>query len=144
MTSVNVYLTFNGNCEEAFNFYKSVFGGDFTTVMRFGDMPSGDNPAPADTKNMIMHIALPIGGGSVLMATDAPESMGFNVIQGNNHYISISADSKADADKFFNGLSAGGTIEMPLADQFWGSYYGSFKDKFGTQWMVSFDNKSGQ
>ena len=138
MPKFNHYLNFSGNTEEAFNFYKSVFGGEFTTLMRFKDIP-GNDQTPADAQNMLMHVALPIGGGSTLMGTDAPESMGFKLVQGNNHHIAIATDSKAEADKLFNGLSAGGSIEMPLADQFWGSYYGSFKDKFGTQWMVSYD-----
>jgi PhnB protein len=134
----NHYLNFAGNTEEAFNFYKSIFGGEFTTLMRFKDIP-GNDQTPADAQNMIMHVALPMGDAGTLMGTDAPKSMGFNVIEGNNHHIALAADSKAEADKLFNGLSAGGKVEMPLADQFWGSYYGSFKDKFGTQWMVSYD-----
>lgn len=134
---INTYLNFAGNAEEAFNFYRSVFGGDFSTLVRFKDMPmEGITISEAD-QNKIMHIALPIGH-DVLMASDAPESMGFKVNFGNNAYISIHPDTKEEADRIFNALSIGGTIEMEIADQPWGDYYGSFKDKFGVQWMVNY------
>ena len=136
MKAVNPYLNFNGNTEEAFNFYKSVLGGEFTMLMRFKDVP--DQKIPEDAKNQIMHVALPLGKNNILMGTDAPEAMGFNLKVGNNVHISIHAESREEADKLFNGLSAGGNIQMPMADMFWGDYYGSFTDKFGVQWMISY------
>jgi len=139
MTSVSPYLNFNGNTEEAFNFYKSVFGGEFLAVMRFKDNPEGGEMQEAD-KDRIMHIALPLGGGTVLMGTDALESMGQKLTFGNNFYICLSPDSKEEADRLFNGLSDGGKIEMPIQDMFWGAYWGSFADKFGVQWMINYDN----
>lgn len=143
MANINPYLNFNGNTEEAFNFYKSVFGGEFATVMRFGDTPGCDEmPIAEADKEKIMHIALPIGNGDVLMATDALESMGQKLTEGNNFSISISVDSKEEADKLFNGLSEGGKVEMPLADAFWGAYFGMFQDKFGIRWMVNYDHNS--
>jgi PhnB protein len=142
MATINPYLNFNGNTEEAFNFYKSVFGGEFAMVMRFKDEPNAGKAAiEEETKNKIMHIALPIGKGNLLMATDALESMGQKLHIGNNFYISISAESKEEADKLYNGLSIGGKIEMAIADSPWGSYFGMFQDKFGIQWMVDFDPK---
>jgi len=138
MTAINPYLNFNGNTEEAFNFYKSVFGGEFLTLMRFKDNPGCGQMAESD-KERIMHVALPIGNGTVLMATDALESMGQKLTLGNNFYIAIAPESKEEAERLFNGLSAGGKIEMPLQDMFWGAYYGSFTDKFGVQWMVNYD-----
>ena len=141
MATINPYINFNGNTEEAFNFYKSVFGGEFATVMRFGETPGCDEmPLAEGDKDKIMHIALPIGSkGDVLMATDALESMGQTLTAGNNFSISISADSKEDADRLFNGLSEDGKVEMPIADVFWGAYFGMFQDKFGVRWMVNFD-----
>jgi PhnB protein len=146
MAAINPYLNFNGKTEEAFNFYKSIFGGEFATLQRFGDlhedacggeMPEGKQITEAD-KEKIMHIALPIGnGGNVLMATDGLESMGQKFVEGDNFSISFSADSREDADRIFNGLAEGGKTEMPLADAFWGSYFGMLQDKFGIQWMVS-------
>jgi PhnB protein len=138
MTKVNMYLNFAGNTEEAFNLYKSVFGGEFTALVRFKDMPIGGVDIPKEEENKIMHIGLPIGQDNVLMATDALESMGQNVVQGNNVSISVHPDSKEEADRMFEGLSAGGAIEMPIADQPWGDYWGSLKDKFGVQWMVNY------
>lgn len=134
---INPYLNFQGNTEEAFNFYRSVFGGDFAMLMRFKDIP-GNDQIPAEAAEGIMHVALPVGDG-VMMATDALESMGQTLNFGNNISLSLSVDSKADADRIFSGLSAGGTIGMPLADQFWGAYYGMCTDKFGVQWMVNYD-----
>jgi PhnB protein len=142
MTAVNPYLNFNGNTEEAFNFYKSVFGGEFQALMRFGDNPGCAEIAEAD-KSKIMHIALPIGNGTILMATDALESMGQKLSVGNNFYICLSPASKEEADRLFNGLSADGKVEMPLQDMFWGDYFGSLADRFGVQWMVSY-NKDRQ
>lgn len=141
MKKINPYLNFNGNTEEAFNFYKSVFGGEFRMLMRFKDTPDAGN-IPADIQNQIMHVALPLGKDNVLMGTDAPESMGFNLKVGNNVHIAIHTDSREEADKLFNGLSAGGNVQMPMADQFWGDYYGAFTDKFGINWMISY-NKQG-
>ncbi len=135
--AMNPYLNFNGNTEEAFNFYKSVFGGDFAVVMRFGDNPQCDQMTE-DDKKRIMHIALPIDGG-MLMATDALESMGQKLNVGNNFYISLSPSTREDADRIFNGLSDGGKVEMPMSDMFWG-YFGSFTDRFGVQWMLNVNN----
>jgi PhnB protein len=143
MAAVNPYLNFSGNTEEAFNFYKSVFGGDFLTVMRFKDNPGCEGISEAD-KNRIMHIALPIGNGNILMATDALESLGQKLIVGNNFYIALGPESKEEAERLFNGLSVGGKIEMPLQDMFWGAYYGSFTDKFGVKWMVNYDKNAKQ
>lgn len=143
MATINSYLNFNGNAEEVFNFYKSIFGGEFATVMRYGEMPGCDEmPEGAKLSESdsakIMHIALPIGKSDVLMGSDVPDSMG-QLKQGDNFSISISADSKEEADKLFNGLAEGGKVEMPLADAFWGAYFGMCADKFGIQWMVSYD-----
>ncbi|KCZ71390.1 hypothetical protein ANME2D_02118 [Candidatus Methanoperedens nitroreducens] len=138
MTKLNTYLNFAGNTEEAFNFYKSVFGGEFSSVVRFKDMPMEGVNIPKEDENKILHISLPVGKDNVLMASDSLESLGQKLTQGNNVYISVHPESKEEADRIFNALSAGGTIEMPIADQPWGDYYGSFKDKFGVQWMVDY------
>lgn len=138
MATINPYLNFKGNTEAAFNFYKSVFGGEFMVLQRFKDTPEADK-IPANEREKIMHVSLPIGKGNVLMGTDALESMGQQLTVGNNFYISINAESKDEAEKLFNGLSAGGKIEMPLQDVFWGAYFGMFTDKFGIQWMVNYD-----
>lgn len=137
MATINPYLNFPGNTEEAFNFYKSVFGGEFAGFHRFKDTPEAARLPPGDQEK-IMHVALPIGQGNLLMATDALESMGHALKVGNNFSISINTDSKEEADKLFNGLSAGGQITMPLQDAFWGDYFGMVTDQFGIQWMVSF------
>lgn len=137
MFKIHPYLNFAGNAEEAFNFYKSVFGGEFTGLYRFGDMPMEGVTISDEEQSKIMHVSLPVGDGEVLMASDALESMGQKLVQGNNAYISIHPDTREEADRLFNALSAGGTIEMPIADQMWGDYYGAFKDKFGVQWMVN-------
>ncbi|MFA5046820.1 MAG: VOC family protein [Paludibacter sp.] len=140
MALINPYINFNGNAEEAFNFYKSVFGGEFALIIRFKDM-SGPEFSVADNEaNKIMHIALPIGQ-NVLMANDVPESMGKVNENENRSKISVSAQSREEADKLFNGLSAGGSIEMPIADSPWGSYFGMFRDKYGIEWIVDFDPK---
>jgi PhnB protein len=138
MKTVNPYLNFPGNAEEAFNFYKSVFGGEFAVVQRFKDTPEADR-VPEDLKEKLMHIALPIGKGNVLMATDALESMGHKVTAGTNFHLSISADSEEEASKLFAGLSDGGKVTVPLAKMFWGAYFGMCTDNFGVQWMVSHD-----
>ncbi len=135
--NINPYLNFPGTTEQAFNFYKSVFGGAFTTLQRFKDTPEGDKLGAA-VQEQIMHVSLPIGQGYILMGSDAPAEMGFSLKQGNNCYIAISPDSKEEATRIFNGLSAGGKIEMELQDTFWGAYYGSFTDKFGVCWMVNY------
>lgn len=142
MARVSTYLNFHRNTEEAFNFYKSVFGGEFNGdgPSRFGDIPpsEGTPPLSAEDKNLIMHIELALPGGHVLMGTDAPDSMGFNVTFGNNVYIMLEPDSKADTEKLFNALSEGGIVTQELQDMFWGAYYGSCTDKFGIQWMFHF------
>jgi len=143
MTAVSPYLNFNGITEEAFSFYKSVFGGEFLTLVRFRDNPGCGDIVEAD-KDRIMHIALPIGNGTVLMATDSLESMGQKLSLGNNFYICLSPDTKEEADRLFNGLSGGGKVEMPIQDMFWGDYWGSFADKFGVQWMVSYNKNRNQ
>jgi PhnB protein len=137
MTKLNTYLNFAGNTEEAFNFYRSVFGGEFSSLVRFKDMPMGDVKLSEQDANNIMHIGLPIGQ-EMLMATDALESMGFKLVQGNNSYIMVNTDTKEEADRIFNALSAGGKVEMAMADQPWGDYYGSFWDKYGVGWMVDY------
>ena len=141
MTLVNVYLNFNGNCEEAFNFYKSVFGGEFTKVIRFKDLATAGFKVSKKEENKIMHIALPIGK-SMLMANDVPEVMGRTNENENRSKIVITAESKEEADKLFNGLSAGGQIEGPIGDSPWGTYFGMFRDKYGIEWMVNFDPKT--
>jgi PhnB protein len=138
MTKLNVYLNFAGNAEEAFSFYKSVFGGQFTSVVRFKDMPMEGVKIPKQDEDKIMHIALPIGKDDILMASDSLESLGQKLVQGNNVYISIHPESKEEADRIFKALSAGGTMEMPIANQPWGDYYGSFRDKFGVMWMINY------
>jgi PhnB protein len=138
MALINPYINFNGNAEEAFNFYKSVFGGEFAQIMRFKDLASAEFPVSESEANKIMHIALPIGN-NVLMANDVPEILGKVNENENRSKISISAESKEEADKLFNGLSSGGQIEMPIADSPWGSYFGMFRDKYGIEWMVDFD-----
>lgn len=143
MKSINPYLNFPGNTEEAFNFYKKVFGGEFLGgVYRFKDTPDADKLSDSD-KEKVMHVGLKMGESNFLMATDALESMGFKVTFGNNFYISIEAESKEEADKLFKGLSEGGKIEMPMADQFWGDYFGSLVDKFGVRWMINYSNQLG-
>lgn len=141
MALINPYIHFNGNAEEAFNFYKSAFGGEFAMVIRFKDMPMEGHPIPESEANRIMHIALPIGKGSVLMGSDTPEFMGKHNLRENRSKISISAESKEEADHLFNGLSAGGEVEMPMEDSPWGSYFGMFRDKYGIEWMIDFDAK---
>lgn len=140
MATINPHINFNGNAEEAFNFYKSAFGGEFTKIVRFKDLAGAGIPVAEHEANKIMHIALPIGK-SVLMANDVPEVLGRTNENENRSKIVISAESKEEADKLFNGLSAGGQIEMPVADSPWGSYFGMFRDKYGIEWMVEFDPK---
>ncbi|MFI5188587.1 MAG: VOC family protein [Chitinophagales bacterium] len=137
MKTVNPYLNFPGTAEEAFNFYKSVFGGEFTTLQRFKDTPEGSR-ASAEDANKIMHVSMPLGKGNILMATDAVESMGHSVTPGNNFHLTIETESEEEANKLFSGLSAGGKPTMPMAKTFWGAYFGMLTDKFGIQWMISY------
>lgn len=141
MARTSTYLNFARNTEEAFNFYKSVFGGEFggTGIHRFGEIPAADGmpQMPEEDKNLVMHIELPIVGGHVLMGTDAPESMGFTVNFGNNIYINLEPDTREDTKNLFDALSSGGKVTMELQDMFWGAYFGSCTDKFGVQWMFN-------
>ena len=141
MARINAYLTFDGTCEEAFNFYKSVFGGDFPMVGKFGDMPpqEGMPPISDEVKNRIMHMSLPISAETVLMGSDAMPGIHDHQV-GNNISLSINTDSREEADLIFTGLSAGGKVSMPLADTFWGAYFGMWTDKFGINWMVNYDD----
>jgi PhnB protein len=141
MALINPHINFNGNAEEAFNFYKSVFGGEFSKVMRYKDLVGAGFPIEKKEENKIMHIALPIGKSSMLMANDVPEYMGRTNENENRSKIVITAESKAEADKLFNGLSADGQIEMPVQDSPWGTYFGMFRDKYGIEWMIDFDPK---
>ena len=138
MALINPYINFNGNAEEAFHFYQSIFWGTFAEIMRFKDMSNSEYPIPDSEANKIMHIALPIGK-NVLMGNDVPESMGRVNENENRSKISISAESKDEADKLFTELSAGGSTEVPISESPWGSYFGMFRDKFGIEWMVDFD-----
>lgn len=140
MARVSTYLNFPRNTEEAFTFYRSVFGTEFTgAIARFGEMPAapGQPPLPPEDANLVMHIELPILGGHVLMGTDAPESMGFAVRPGNNVYINLEPDTRAEADRLFVALSSGGKVELPMQEMFWGAYFGSCVDRFNVQWMIN-------
>jgi PhnB protein len=141
MARTSTYLNFSDKTEEAFTFYKSVFGGEFGNngIVRMGDGPpmEGAPPLSDELKNLVMHVELQITGGHVLMGTDAPEAFGFKVNFGNNIYINLEPDSKAETKQLFDGLSAGGVVTMPLQDMFWGAYYGSCTDQFGVQWMFN-------
>lgn len=138
MATLNTYLNFNGNTEEAFNFYKTVFGGEFSTFTRFEDNPGACAGIPEAEHKGILHVALPIGPTSILMASDVPSTMP-QTITGSNMTISIDADSEADADRLFTALCEHGKVQMPLAKMFWGAYFGMLTDKFGIQWMVNYD-----
>jgi PhnB protein len=142
MTTTNIYLNFNGNCREAFTFYQSVFGGEFDFLGTFGEMPpQEDYPTPESEKDLIMHISLPISKETTLMGSDT--GSGFpKVAFGNNFSIYVNTDSKAEADGKFAALSDGGKVNMPMEDTFWGSYFGMLEDKFGVNWMVSFDTST--
>ncbi len=137
MVKINPYLNFAGNTEDAFKFYRSVFGGEFAMLQRFKDTPEADR-VPKQEREKIMHVSLPVGDATTLMATDALESMGHKLTVGNNIQLAVEAGSKEEVDKLFKGLSAGGKVTMPLADTFWGSYFGMVTDKFGVQWMVGY------
>ncbi|MEK7625565.1 MAG: VOC family protein [Patescibacteria group bacterium] len=138
MPTINPWINFNGNAEEAFAFYKSIFGGEFTKIFRFKDIASAEFPVPDTEAEKIMLIALPIGKNTVLMANDVPSFMGKVNENENRSKISISTESKEEADKLFNGLSAGGEVEGPMGDSPWGTYAGMFRDKYGIEWMVEF------
>jgi PhnB protein len=138
MIKLETYINFSGNTEEAFEFYKSVFGGEFSSLIRFRDMPMEGVTIPEEDLDKIMHISLPIGDHA-LMASDSLESIGQTLNQGNNVYIFIAPDSRSEADRIFTVLSAGGVVEMPMSDQPWGDYFGSFRDKFGVLWMIDLE-----
>jgi len=140
MALINPHINFNGNAEEAFHFYQSVFGGEFAKIMRFKDLSSPEFPIPEKEANKIMHISLPIGK-NLLIANDVPEILGKVNENENRSKISVSAETSEEAAKIFNGLSAGGNIEYPLGDSPWGTYFGALRDKFGIEWMVEFDPK---
>jgi len=146
MAQTGTYLNFQRNTEEAFNFYRSVFGGDFVDgkISRFSEIPlqEGMPPLAEEDKNLVMHVSLPILGGHLLMGTDAPESMGFKVNFGNNIYISLHPDTREETNRLFKALSEGGKVEQELQDMFWGDYYGSCTDKYGVQWMFNFSAKN--
>ena len=142
MTTVNVYLTFKGNCEEAFNFYKSVFGGEFPYVGRFKEMPPMDGcSVPEEDLEKIMHMSLPISAETMIMGSDSSEAFGQVTTIGNNFSISITTDSKEEADRLFNGLSEGGKVTKPMDVTFWGDYFGMFTDKFDINWIISYPTK---
>lgn len=138
MPTINPYINFNGNAEEAFTFYKSVFGGEFEKIIRFKDLEHSELPVSENEANKIMRIVLPIGENA-LLANDVPEIMGKVNENENRSKIAISAETKEEADKLFNGLSAGGTIEMPMDESPWGTYFAMFRDKYGIEWTIEFD-----
>jgi PhnB protein len=137
MAKLNTYLNFDGKSEEAFTFYKSVFGGEFLAINRMSEMP-GAEQLPENERDRLMHISLPIGKDDVLMASDILPSAGHVLNMGNYSYISVFTESREEADRIFAGLSAGGEIEMALEDAFWGDYFGSFHDKYGVGWMINY------
>ena len=144
MARVSTYLNFANNTEEAFLFYKSVFKTEFVgPIMRFGDGPPdpGQPPMPAAQAKLVMHVALPILGGHVIMGTDAPEAMGFKLSQGNNVYINLEPDTRAETDRLFAALGKDGEVEQPLQEMFWGAYWGSLTDRFGVKWMFNCEAK---
>lgn len=138
MPTLHPYLNFDGNAEEAFNFYKSVFGGEYSYFSRFAEMPDNES-IPEEERNRIMHVSLPLNDGSTLMGSDVLPSMGHKLIVGNNIYISIDCKSKEEVDKIFAGLSYEGEVEMQPQDTFWGAYFALFTDKFGIKWMINYD-----
>ena len=137
MLNITPYLNFMGTTEEAMTFYKSVLGGEFTTFSRFKDLPGGERMSD-DEQMKLMHVALDLGNGRVIMATDSLESMGQKIEHGNNYHICLHTESEAETDRIFDGLSKGGKIEMPLNKTFWGAYFGMFRDRFGVQWMINY------
>lgn len=143
MATINPYINFNGNAEEAFNFYKSVFGGEFASVVRFKDLESSEFPIPENEADKIMRIILPIGGNT-LIANDVPESMGPVNENENRSKISVQTESRTEADKIFAGLTVGGAVEMPMGESPWGTYFGMFRDRFGIEWTVEFDSNKAR
>lgn len=145
MARVSTYINFPGTTEQAFAFYRTVFGGDFNgPVHRFGEVPAAPDqpPIPEADRNLVMHVELPILGGHVLMGTDAPESMGFTVIHGNSVHINLEPDTRSETDRLFNALAVGASVDMPLQDMFWGAYFGSLTDRFGIRWMFNCSSKN--
>ena len=143
MTTINPYINFNGNAEEAFTFYQSVFGGEFGRIIRFKDLSGPEFPVPDDEADKIMRITLPIGD-AVLIANDVPKALGTVSEQENRSKISVHTASREEADSLFNGLSAGGAVEMPMTDSPWGEYFGMFRDKYGIEWTVEFNSKDSE
>ncbi|WP_228851739.1 VOC family protein [Aegicerativicinus sediminis] len=143
MTTVNPYLLFNGNCEEAFNHYKKIFKREFLQISKYSDMPAVDNalPIPDDKKHWIMHVALPLDNGNIIMGSDRHPTFN-NLAFGENCKLSISVDTKDEANRLFDGLSLNGSVEMPMEDTFWGDYFGMCTDQFGVEWMVSFNTST--
>ena len=146
MTKVNAYMTFNGNCEEAFRFYKSVFGGEFLYIGRYKDVPPIDRQAfRPENDEKIMHVSLPISKETILMGCDSPEANGHGAISGNNISLSIDTEGREEANRLFNGLSVGGQIKMSMSQTFWGAYFGVLTDRFGINWLINCDsNESNQ
>lgn len=144
MVKFNIYLNFAGKAEEAFNFYKSIFGGEFSTITRYKDMPSMGAELSTSDENKLINISLPLSKDNVLMGSDVMESRGRVLKIGNNVRISIAPESKAEADRIFNALSSGGMVEMPMADQPWNAYYGSLKDKYDINWMINYAYKENE
>ncbi len=142
MAQINPYIHFNGNAEEAFNFYKSVFGGEFAIVSRFKDLDFPGNISTPSEANKIMHIALPIGKHTFLMGSDTPEALGKHNLNETRSKISVTAESKDEANNLFNKLSIDGQVEMPIAESPWGTYFGMLRDKYGIEWMIDFDSKN--
>jgi len=142
MKAINPWINFNGNAEEAFTFYKSVFGGEFAKIVRFKDLSGTEFPVAENDANKIMHIALPIGKNNVLVANDVPEFMGRVNENENRSKIYVATESREEADKIFNGLSAGGEVEGPIGESPWGTYAGMFRDKYGIEWIVEFDSNN--
>ena len=143
MITLNPYLSFKGNCEEAFNFYKSVFGGEFQFIGRYKDLPANERKNFASVGDeKIMHVSLPIAKETILMGCDSPEVSGHATKSGSTIALSLNTDSKSEADRLFNGLSAGGQIKVPMNESFWGSYFGVLTDKFGIDWMINFELKT--
>ncbi len=141
MTTINPWINFNGNAEEAFTFYKSAFGGEFTKIVRFKDLANEEFKVPENEEKKIMYIALPIGGGSILMANDVPEFMGKINERENRSKIVVSAESKEEAEKLFKTLSLGGEVEGQMGTSPWGTYAGMFRDKYGIEWIIEFSSK---
>jgi PhnB protein len=143
MATVNVYLTFNGNCREAFDFYKSVFGGEYPYIGTFGEMPPAEGQeVKEEDRDRIMHVTLPISQETLLMGSDSGSDRAAQLVMGNNFSVSINAESREEAERLFGRLSAGGKITMPLSDTFWGAYFGMLTDRFGINWMVNYDDPS--